>query len=62
MVNREYKVSFDKVYQARLWERALTSGGVLKAQLGKLDIKRYKPGIPFISLPIVSLFKLAIMK
>ena len=28
---------------------------------GKLDIKRRKPGILFISLPIVSLFKLAIM-
>ena len=27
----------------------------------KLDIKRPKPGIVFISLPIVSLFKLAIM-
>ena len=29
---------------------------------GKLDIKRRKPGILFISLPIVSLFKLAIMR
>ena len=28
---------------------------------GKLDIKRHKSGILFISLPIVSLFKLAIM-
>ena len=28
---------------------------------GKLDIKRCEPGILFISLPIVSLFKLAIM-
>ena len=26
---------------------------VLKAELGKLDIKRCKPGILFISLPIV---------
>ena len=28
---------------------------------GKLDIKRHSPGILFISLPNVSLFKLAIM-
>ena len=28
---------------------------------GKLDIKRHEPGILFISLPIGSLFKLAIM-
>ena len=28
---------------------------------GKLYIKRHEPGILFISLPIVSLFKLAIM-
>ena len=34
---------------------------VLKAEPCKLDIKRCKPGILFISLPIVSLFKLAIM-
>ena len=32
-----------------------------KAEPGKLDIKRREPGILFISLPIVSLFKLAIM-
>ena len=34
---------------------------VLEAKLGKHDIKRRKPGILFISLPIGSLFKLAIM-
>ena len=34
---------------------------VLKAEPGKLDIKRREPGIQFISFPIVSLFKLAIM-
>ena len=34
---------------------------VLKAEPGKLDIKRREPGILFIGLPIVSLFKLAIM-
>ena len=34
---------------------------VLKDEPGKLDIKRHEPGILFISLPIVSLFKLAIM-
>ena len=33
---------------------------VLKAEPGKLDIKRREPGILFISLPIVSPFKLAI--
>ena len=37
------------------------STSALKALPGKLDIKRRKPGILFISLPIVSLFKLAIM-
>ena len=31
------------------------------AEPGKLDIKIHEPGIIFISLPIVSLFKLAIM-
>ena len=34
---------------------------VIKAKPGKLVIKRHKPGILFISLPIVSLVKLAIM-
>ena len=34
---------------------------VLKAKPGKLDIKRRELGILFISVPIVSLFKLAIM-
>ena len=34
---------------------------VLNAKPGKLDIKRREPGILFISLPIVSIFKLAIM-
>ena len=34
---------------------------VLEAEPGKLDIKRHEPGILFISLPISSLFKLAIM-
>ena len=34
---------------------------LLEAESGKLDIKRGKPGIIFISLPIDSLFKLAIM-
>ena len=32
-----------------------------KAEPGKVDIKRGEPGILFISLPIVSLFKLVIM-
>ena len=34
---------------------------VLKAEPGNLDIKRQEPGILFISLPIVTFFKLAIM-
>ena len=34
---------------------------ILKVEPGKLDVKRHKPGILFISLPIVSLLKLAIM-
>ena len=33
----------------------------LKAEPGKLYIKRREPGILFISLPIVSLFKLVLM-
>ena len=38
------------------------STSVLEAEPGKLDIKRRQPGIIiFKSLPIVSLFKLAIM-
>ena len=37
------------------------STSILKALPGKLDIKRREPGIIFISLPNVSLFKLAIM-
>ena len=60
--HREYQVSvfWYQVYQARLWERLLTSRGlpsdsicVLKAEPGKLDIKRREPGILFISLAIV---------
>ena len=34
---------------------------ILEAEPGKLDIKIREPGMLFISLPIVSLFKLAIM-
>ena len=52
----------------KAWRKLLTSRGlpsdsryVLKAEPGKLDIKRREPGILFISLPNVSLFKLAIM-
>ena len=37
------------------------STSVLKAELGKLDIKRGEPGILFISLPIITLLKQAIM-
>ena len=40
---------------------AKDSTSVLKPEPGKLDIKRCEPGILFISLPIVSLFKLAIV-
>ena len=35
---------------------------VLEAKPSKLDIKRHVPGILFISLPISSLYKLAIMR
>ena len=37
------------------------STGTLKAEPGKLYITRREPGILFISLPIVLLFKLAVM-
>ena len=47
-----------QVYQARLQEYLLTLQGlrndlkcVLEADPGKLDMKRCKPGFPFISLP-----------
>ena len=57
-------VSWYQVYQARLWECLLTSRGlpsdstcVLKAEPGKLDIKRRESGILFISM----LIKLVIM-
>ena len=60
--HREYYVSVFRyqVYQARLWERLLTSRSfpsdstcILNAEPGELDIKRREPGILFISLPIV---------
>ena len=69
-INIEYQVSvfWYQVYQARLWERLLTSRGlpsdskcVLKAEPGKLDIKRRDLGILLISLQADSPFKLAIM-
>ena len=47
------------VYIARHAERV--NPRVLEAEAGKLDIKRRKPGILFISLPTDSLFKLAII-
>ena len=34
---------------------------ILEAEPGKLDIKRHKPGILFISLQVSSLFKLEVM-
>ena len=37
------------------------SSCISKAKPGKLDIKTHEPGILLISLPSVSLFKLAIM-
>ena len=39
----------------------MNSTSVFKAEPGKFDIKTREPGIRFISLPNVSLFKLAIM-
>ena len=47
---------------ARLASDSTDSTCVLKIEPGKLDIKRREPGILFISLPIVSLFKLVIMR
>ena len=56
--NTTWGVFWYQVYQARLWERLLTSRSlpsyptsVLEAEPGKLDIKRCQPGILFISLP-----------
>ena len=50
-----------QVNQARLGERLLTSRGlssdstcVLKAEPGKLDIKRCEPGILFIRFPVLN--------
>ena len=52
------------VYQARLRECLLISRGlpsdstcVLKAEPGKLDIKRREPGILFISYPLLNTFQ-----
>ena len=53
-------VSFDIKFTRQGFENACSTC-VLKAEPGKLYIRRHKPGILFISLPIVSLFKLAIM-
>ena len=52
-----------KALRKLLTSRGLLSEStfVLEAEPGKLDIKRHKPGILFINLPIVSLFKPAIM-
>ena len=44
-----------------MWGLPSDSTHVLKAEPGKLDIKRCEPGILFISLSIVSLFNLPIM-
>ena len=44
------------------WTSLFTPRGLLlKAEPGKLDIKRREPSILFISLPTLSLFKLGIM-
>ena len=50
-------------FESTCWHQMLASDStcVLKAEPGKLDIKRREPGILFISLSIVSLVKLAIM-
>ena len=59
---------FDIILPGKALRHLLTSRGlpsdstcVLKAKTGKLDIKRHEPDILFISLPIVTLFKLAFM-
>ena len=54
-------MSFDIKFSRQGFENACNSTCVLKAEPGKLDIKRREPGILFISLPVVSIFKLAIM-
>ena len=52
-----------KTLRTLVESRGLASGStcVLKDEPGKLDIKRRKPGILFISLPIGSIYKLAII-
>ena len=69
-IGREYQdsVFWYQVYQARLGERLLTpqdlpsdSTCIIKAESGKLDLKRREPGILVISLPIGLLFKLVNM-
>ena len=57
-------MSFDIKFTRQGFEKAglpSDSTCVLKAEPGKLDIKRHSPSILFISLPIDLLFKLAIM-
>ena len=61
-------MSFDIKFTRLGFENTVESHGllsgstcVLKAEPGKLDIKIRKPGIPFSSLQVDSLFKLAIM-
>ena len=56
------KVSFKTVRYGQIFQSQgpSTSTCILEAETDKLDIKRRKPGIIFISLPIGSLFKLAI--
>ena len=57
-----------EAYQARPQERLVNckallgnSTCLLKAEPGKLCVKRSHPDILFISIPIISIFKLAIM-
>ena len=47
-------------FEKACWHREAWQA-IQYAAFSKPDIKRHKPGTLFISLPIVSLFKLAIM-
>ena len=53
--------NFKEIVGRLVFFRFSDSTSILKAEPDKLDIKRLEPGILFISLPIFSLFKLAIM-
>ena len=65
LANRDAAYNFHQPlssgYESILAHPSQRLRGILKAEPVKLDIKRRESGILFISLPIVSLFKLAVM-